>query len=874
MVEQHTVRTTCPYCGVGCGVLATPQPDGRVTIAGDPDHPANFGRLCSKGSALGETLSLDGRLLHPEIADRRVTWDKALEEVANRFNQTISEHGPSSVAIYGSGQLLTEDYYVANKLMKGFVGSANIDTNSRLCMASSVAGHKRAFGSDTVPGNYEDLEQADLIVLVGSNLGWCHPVLYQRIVAARAARPDMKIVLIDPRRTVSADIAEIHLPISPDGDSALFVGLLAHLEQQGITDSDYVSAYTSGYEAALLTAEDWDIARVAEATGLSPLSISRFYDLFARTKKVVTVYSQGVNQSAAGSDKVNAIINCHLATGRIGRPGMGPFSVTGQPNAMGGREVGGLANMLAAHMDFTPEAIDRVSRFWGSDSVAHGPGLKAVDLFAAMARGDIKAVWIMATNPVDSMPEADVVRDALKACPFVVVSDMNRHTDTMELAHVRLPAAGWGEKDGTVTNSERRISRQRPFLPLPGEARPDWWIIKEVAKRLGHGAAFSYFSPGQIFAEHVALSGFENDGSRDFDLSGLSGADYETMTPVQWPVRSKPTARMFGDGKFFTTDGKARFLPVQPPPPFAPAPGQFILNTGRVRDHWHTMTRTGKASRLSAHMAEPFVEVHPADANALGIRRANLVRLTNRHGSALVRALVTDRQQRGQLFVPMHWTDQFASNGRVDTLVTGKTDPVSGQPALKMAQVHAEPVGVRLYGFLVAAQKPALGTDYWALAPAPHGYRAEIALFEEPADWSDFLADTFGTDAVFQSIRDERSGRRAFVLVENGRLLAALYTSPDPVLVSRQWAVDLLSETDLTASIVLAGRPGADRPDGGAIVCSCMGVGINTITEAVTRHGCTSVEAVGALTRAGTNCGSCRAEIRGIVDANRLVAAE
>lgn len=869
-----TTRTTCPYCGVGCGVLATPQPDGTVQIAGDPDHPANFGRLCSKGSALGETLSLDGRLLHPEINDERASWDDALDLVATRFRAAIAEHGPQSVAIYGSGQLLTEDYYVANKLMKGFVGAANIDTNSRLCMASSVAGHKRAFGSDTVPGNYEDLEQADLIVLVGSNLGWCHPVLYQRIVAARAARPELKVVLIDPRRTVSADIAELHLPVAPDGDSALFVGLLAHLEQQGITDSDYVSAYTSGYEAALLTAEDWDIARVAEATGLSPQSISRFYDLFARTKKVVTVYSQGVNQSAAGSDKVNAIINCHLATGRIGKPGMGPFSVTGQPNAMGGREVGGLANMLAAHMDFTPEAIDRVSRFWGSDSVAHGPGLKAVDLFAAMARGDIKAVWIMATNPVDSMPEADVVRDALKACPFVAVSDMNRHTDTMELAHVRLPAAGWGEKDGTVTNSERRISRQRPFLPLPGEARPDWWIIKEVAKRLGHGAAFSYFSPGQIFAEHVALSGFENDGSRDFDLSGLSGADYETMMPVQWPVRSKPTARMFGDGKFFTPDGKARFLPVQPPPPFAPAPGQFILNTGRVRDHWHTMTRTGKASRLSAHLAEPFVEVHPADANALGIRRANLVRLTNRHGSALVRALVTDRQQRGQLFVPMHWTDQFANNGRVDTLVTGKVDPVSAQPALKMAQVMAEPVGVRLYGFLVAAQKPALGTDYWALAPAPHGYRAEIALFEEPADWTDFLADTFGTDAVFQSIRDERSGRRAFVLVENGRLLAALYTSPDPVLVSRQWAVDLLSETDLTASTVLAGRPGADRPDGGAIVCSCMGVGINTITEAVTRHGCTSVEAVGALTRAGTNCGSCRAEIRGIVDANRLVAAE
>jgi assimilatory nitrate reductase catalytic subunit len=869
-----TTRTTCPYCGVGCGVLATPQADGSVTIAGDPDHPANFGRLCSKGSALGETLSLDGRLLHPEIADKRVSWDEALDEVAHRFKQAISEHGPNSVAIYGSGQLLTEDYYVANKLMKGFVGSANIDTNSRLCMASSVAGHKRAFGSDTVPGNYEDLEEADLIVLVGSNLGWCHPVLYQRIVAARAARPEMKVVLIDPRRTVSADIAELHLPVAPDGDSALFVGLLAHLDHLGVTDSDYISSFTTGFEAALLTAEDWDIARVAEATGLSPLSIARFYDLFARTQKVVTVYSQGVNQSAAGSDKVNAIINCHLATGRIGKPGMGPFSVTGQPNAMGGREVGGLANMLAAHMDFTADAVDRVSRFWGSETVARAPGLKAVDLFAAMARGEIKAVWIMATNPVDSMPEADAIRDALKACPFVVVSDMNRQTDTMDLAHVRLPAAGWGEKNGTVTNSERRISRQRPFLALPGEARPDWWIIKEVARRLGHGHAFAYFDPAQIFAEHVALSAFENEGSRDFDLSGLAGADYEAMAPVQWPVRSRPTARMFGDGKFYTPDGKARFLPIQPPPPFAPAPGSFILNTGRVRDHWHTMTRTGKAARLSAHMAEPYVEIHPADANALGVRRAGLVRLSNRHGSTLVRALITDRQLRGQVFVPMHWTEQFASNGRVDVLVTGKTDPVSGQPALKMAQVHAEPVGMRLYGFLVAQNRPNLAADYWAIAPATHGWRGEIALVEEPQDWAGYLAATFGTDQAFQSIRDERSGRRAFVLVENGRLVAALYTAPDPVLVSRQWAVELLGEADLTASTVLAGRPGADRPDGGAIVCSCMGVGINTITQAVTHHGCTSVEAVGALTRAGTNCGSCRAEIRGIVDAHRLIAAE
>jgi len=868
------IRTTCPYCGVGCGVLATPRPDGSVAIAGDPDHPANFGRLCSKGSALGETLSLDGRLLHPEIGGARASWDDALDLVADRFRAAIAEHGPDSVAIYGSGQLLTEDYYVANKLMKGFVGSANIDTNSRLCMASSVAGHKRAFGADTVPGNYEDLELADLIVLVGSNLGWCHPVLYQRIVAARAARPDMKIVLIDPRRTVSADEAELHLPIAPDGDSALFVGLLAHLARTGATDPAYIAAHTGGFAAALAAAEGWSIGRVAGATGLAPDAIARFYDLFAATGKVVTVYSQGVNQSATGTDKVNAIINCHLATGRIGRPGMGPFSVTGQPNAMGGREVGGLANMLAAHMDFTPEAVERLGRFWGSDRIAARPGLKAVELFAAMARGEIRAVWIMATNPVDSMPEADAVRAALAACPFVVVSDMNRDTDTMDLAHVRLPAAGWGEKDGTVTNSERRISRQRPFLPLPGEARPDWWIVKEVARRLGHGRAFAYFGPAQIFAEHVALSAFENGGTRDFDLSGLSGLDYDSLAPVQWPVRTRAAARLFGDGGFFTPDGRARFVPVEPPPPFPPVPGRFILNTGRVRDHWHTMTRTGKAARLSAHMAEPFVEIHPDDARAAGIRRASLVRLHNRHGIAVVRALVTERQQRSRLFAPMHWTDQFASDGRIDALVPGKTDPVSGQPALKMAEVHAEPFPARLHGFLVAAERPALAADYWAVAPAPGGWRAEIALVSEPADWPAYLARAFGTPAPFQSVRDERSGRRAFALVENGRLRAALYTAPDPVPVSRQWAVGLLAETDLTASAVLAGRPGADRPDGGAIVCSCFSVGVNTIAAAIAVHGCTGVEAVGALTRAGTNCGSCRAEIRTLIDANRLAAAE
>ena len=876
-LQNRTVRTTCPYCGVGCGILATPQPDGSVAVAGDPEHPANFGRLCSKGSALGETLSLKGRLLHPQIGGRQASWDEALDLVASTFSRTIVEHGPDAVAFYGSGQLLTEDYYVANKLMKGFVGSANIDTNSRLCMASSVAGHKRAFGSDTGPGNYEDLELADLLVLVGSNLAWCHPVLFQRVSKAKAERPQMRIVIVDPRRTMTAEIADLHLPIASDGDIALFAGLMADLCRREAIDQSYVASHTNGFGETAAAAGDWTVARVAAATGLPPADIDTFYRWFAETTRTVTVYSQGVNQSAVGSDKVNAIINCHLATGRIGRPGMGPFSVTGQPNAMGGREVGGLANTLAAHMDFTPEAVDRVSRFWSSKRVATGPGLKAVDMFSAVGSGRIKALWIMATNPVDSMPEADVVKRALRECPFVVVSDTSSATDTLAEAHVCLPAAGWGEKEGTVTNSERRVSRQRAFARAPGEAKPDWWIICEVAKRMGFREAFDFSGPADIFAEHASLSEFENDGRRDFDLSGLLGQDYEAIGPTQWPVRPHGTDRMFEDGKFFTPDQRANFVVVVPPPALQPDPGQLVLNTGRVRDHWHTMTRTGKAARLSAHMAEPFVEIHPADAAARSIRPATLVRIENGLGAARLRALITPRQRRGHVFVPMHWTDQFASNGRVDALVPAKVDPLSGQPALKMGMVSVEPLRTVMHGFFVARTRPDLAdADYWAMAEAAGGVRGELGFAAEPQDWSGWVRDRFDVPAGAEMVSavDARSGRRSYALVDSGRLCFALFLSPDPVLVSRHWVVEQLSASEVNAVALLAGRPGLDVPDTGAIVCACLSVGTVTIADAVTRHGCTTVEAIGAQTGAGSNCGSCRAEIRAIIAANLAVAAE
>ncbi len=637
--------------------------------------------------------------------------------------------------------MLTEDYYVANKLMKGFIGSGNIDTNSRLCMSSSVAGHRRAFGADTVPGCYEDLELADLVVLTGSNLAWCHPVLYQRLAAAKAARPQMRVVVIDPRRTMTADIADLHLAIRPDGDVALFNGLFKHLAVSAAVDQDYISAHTSGFTEALSAAGTLDEATLVEATGLAISEIAAFFRLFETTERVVTCYSQGVNQSVAGTDKVNAIINCHLATGRIGRPGMGPFSLTGQPNAMGGREVGGLANMLAAHLDIEKAAHrDQVRRFWGAPALASKPGLKAVDMFRAVADGRIKAIWIMATNPVVSMPDADAVEAALKACPFVVVSDVLKETDTTRHAHVLLPSLGWGEKDGTVTNSERRISRQRGFLPPPGEARADWWQLAEVGHRMGFSGAFAYTSPSEIFAEHAGLSGFENDGRRDFDIGAHAEIDrphYDELQPFQWPQprgTESATTRFFADGSFYHPDGRARFV--------AAASGvagrlskafPFTLNTGRVRDHWHTMTRTGKSPRLSAHIGEPFVELHPRDAMELGLSPADLVALESPFGSAIVRALITERQARGNLFVPMHWSDQFAARARIDALVPPITDPVSGQPASKNVAVSARRFAASSYGFAVSTAKPqGLDCSYWALAKARGGWRLELAVERAP----------------------------------------------------------------------------------------------------------------------------------------------
>ncbi len=877
------MRTTCPYCGVGCGVIATPDGSGGAAVAGDPDHPANFGRLCSKGAALGETLQLEGRLLHPAVGGRDVSWNEALDHVAGNLQRIVDEHGPQSVAFYLSGQLLTEDYYVANKLAKGFLGTPHVDTNSRLCMASSVAGHRRAFGADVVSQNYEDLEVADLVVLAGSNAAWCHPVLYQRIQAARGER-GMRVVTIDPRRTATSEGADLHLAIRPGTDAQLWNGLLVWLADKGLVAQGYIERHTEGFAKALAAAcgHANSISAVAKETELAAADIDTFYRWWSGTDRVVSCYSQGVNQSAQGTDKVNAIINCHLATGRVGRRGSGPLSLTGQPNAMGGREVGGLANVLAAHMGYSPAERELVGRFWDAPNLAEAEGLKAVAMFDAIAAGQIKALWVMGTNPAVTLPRADAVRDALAALEFLVVSENVASNDTVNLAHVRLPAAAWGEKDGTVTNSERRISRQRPFLELPGEARPDWWILSQVAARLGWGKSFAYTCAADVFREHASLSGFGNTGARVFDISALSGLSdegYDQLVPVQWPQRAGQacgTDRLFGDGSFAFPSRKARFVAI--------ARGKlseavsdrwpFVLNTGRVRDQWHTMTRTGLSPRLAVHVSEPFVEVHPNDALALGLAQGAVARVTTQHGACVLKVMHSEAQQRGSLFVPMHWSAENSSGGRIGALVQPATDPVSGQPEAKGTPARIAPCPMTHFGFVLARRPLALhGMAYWARSRMPAGEAAYFALDATPRSWRAW-SERLLPEGEWLTYEDTATRQFRGAVIRSGRLEAVAYVARQPELPSTEWLKSAFDQASLSAQdrrALLAGRPvgGAEQ---GPIVCACFQVGLQKIVAAVAK-GAATPQAIGIATRAGTNCGSCLPELKRLAGSVRLPAA-
>jgi len=909
--------TTCPYCGVGCGVRVSVTGNGTnngtsqplVNISGDAQHPANKGRLCVKGSALGETIALDGRLLYPQQRDssgalQRVSWERALEQVAEGLRSTIARHGPDSVALYVSGQLLTEDYYIANKLMKGFIGSANIDTNSRLCMSSAVAGYKRAFGEDLVPLCYDDLELADLVVLVGSNTAWCHPILFQRIARAKELRPEMQLVVIDPRRTATCELADMHLPIKPGTDVWLFNGLLSYLAHRGGRDNAFVDAHTHGLGEALAVA-DADCADPQEVARICKLDVDQllaFYRLFADNEKAITAFSMGVNQSSAGTDKVNSIINCHLIGGRIGKPGMGPFSITGQPNAMGGREVGGLANMLAAHMDLD-NGLHRntVQTFWDSPQMASRPGLKAVDLFQAIEAGRVKAVWIIATNPMVSLPDADQVRRALQQCELVVASDVVTHTDTNALAHLLLPALAWGEKDGTVTNSERCISRQRPFLPAPGEARADWHVLCEVARRMGyHG--FDFSSVQEVFDEHARLSSFRNGpqqlpghSTRIFNIEGLSGmsqTQYDGLAPIQWPVSRSATdgsptgtVRLFADQRYAHADGRAHFVATATRAP-ANLPDQefpLILNTGRVRDQWHTMTRTGKSARLADHVPESFIDMHPQDALLYGVREGSLARISSRWGAMVARVQHSGGIARGNVFVPIHWSNQNASDARVGALVNPVVDPVSGEPEFKHTPVQVEEFGVSWYGFILSRRALTLDEiTHWTRIQGRDFARYELAGRKDIghfSSWARTLLGVSGDDADWLEYEDRTAGVYRAVHVDNERIEICLFLSPRPDLPSRAWLAGLFDKPQLDEADrvgLLIGQPVEKQADTGATVCSCFGVGRNTICGAIRTQGLKTVAEVTACLKAGGNCGSCVPEIKKLLVETRaeLLAQE
>jgi assimilatory nitrate reductase catalytic subunit len=656
-------------------------------------------------------------------------------------------------------------------------------------------------------------------------------------------------------------------------DTVLFCGLLVHLAERGALDESYIALHTAGFEAAIDRAREIapDLAPTAARSGLGEAEVLQFFELFRATEGVVTCYSQGVNQSAQGTDKVNAIINCHLATGRVGRPGTGPFSLTGQPNAMGGREVGGLANQLTAHMGFSPEGVDRVRRFWNAPNTATCEGHKAVQMFDAIACGEIKALWVMATNPAVSLPQAGKMRETLRKLELFVVSDNVVSNDTIEAGpHVLLPAAAWGEKDGTVTNSERCISRQRAFLPRPGEAQPDWWIVTQVAQRMGFGAAFPYRSAAEIFREHAALSAFENGGTRDFDLGALaelSDTQYDALAPTRWGAD-----RFFAAGGFFTPDKKARFVAPEAPALRGETSAEFpfLLNTGRIRDQWHTMTRSGRSARLADHSSEPFVEIHPDDAERYGVKDGAFARISTAQGSCLAKVAVSDGQRRGALFMPIHWSDQTASQACVGELVAPHADPHSGQPESKATPAKIAPAEFALRGLVRAQRAPALPADtWWSRVETSNGAEYRIATNAGPMVWHDFAYRALPPDVrLAEDLDHTRNIDRAAAFFEGELELFVMVAPADVPMQELMRPPTLDPHNEIPRLLPQIGVFSETEP----IVCACFSVSLSAARSAIAA-GARSVEQVGEQLRAGTNCGSCLPEIRRLLTRHRASRA-
>ena len=692
------LRSTCSYCGVGCGVLIRKDAHtGELHLKGDESHPASRGMLCSKGMNLHHVvMNQTDRLTTPQMRMNRqaplvdVSWDAALTRATAVFKGLISKFGPDSVGFYVSGQLLTEEYYIINKLTKGFIGTNNIDTNSRLCMSSAVVGYKKALGEDAVPVSYDDIELADCFLIAGANPAWCHPILFRRIEAHKLANPDVKIVVVDPRRTQSAVIADLHLAIIPGTDIYLFNAMARVLIEHGKMDEAFVAAHTNGFEHVRAKVFELSIDEYADKCGVSAADIVQAALWIGDAKGFISMWTMGLNQSAVGVNKNLALINLSLITGKIGKPGNGPFSLTGQPNAMGGREVGGLSTMLAVHKELNnPVHRQEVADFWGVPTVPEKVGLSATEMIAALEAGTMKAIWMICTNPIDSMPNANRVEAALSRANFVIVQDISKNASSLDFADMILPAAGFMEKTGTMTNADRRVSLVQKITEPPAQALPDAEIIWRFAAKMGWQKSFNYNSYQAIFDEYK-----QQTKGTNIDVSGLSYNYLKTNGAVQWPfktVDSQGTPRLFTDHQFYTPDARANLFGVSPENTSEDCDVDYplILTTGRIRDQWHTMTRTGKVSKLNIHLPEPFLEIHPTDAAATEIQEGDLVNVAGRRGEVRVRAKITDTIRQGVVFMPMHWGRIMGrSQGRANNITNDIVDPMSKQPDFKFSAVN------------------------------------------------------------------------------------------------------------------------------------------------------------------------------------------
>ncbi len=895
---QTEVKSTCCYCGVGCGVLIKTE-NGKIEgVRGDPEHPANRGRLCTKGATLHLTADSSCRLLYPESravrgqVGERVAWDGALDAAAERFAETIRRHGPDSVAFYISGQLMTEDYYVFNKLAKGLIGTNNVDTNSRLCMSSAVAGYKQTLGADAPPCSYADIAQAGVIFIAGANPAIAHPIVFRYIEDAKAANPDLKIIVADPRRSESAEIADLHLPLKPGSDIALLNGMLHVLIEEDLVDHAYIAAHTNGFGELAGRVRNYSPTVVADLCGLPAAAIVQAARWFAGNGPALSLYCQGLNQSAHGTHNNAGIIHLHLATGQIGKAGAGPFSLTGQPNAMGGREVGGLANLLSAHRDLdNPQHRAEVARLWGVAAVPEKPGKSAVDLFASLKTGEIKAVWIACTNPAHSLPNQAAVRDALRSAEYVVLQEAYGNTDTADFADLLLPASSWGEKHGTVTNSERCITRVQSAVEAPGEARHDWEIVVDFARRLGRQLdnkdverLFSYADVEDIFNEHR-----ETTRGRDLDITGLSYPLLETQGPQQWPYPQGAAGgkvRLYEDGRFPTPDGRAKFIAIdhQATADRLDADYPISLLSGRLRDQWHGMSRTGTVPRLFNQEDEPLLAMHPCDMRHRGLETGDIATVSNRRGELRVRVAERSGLQKGRVWLPMHWGSQFMNSPGANAVVSDAVDPYSMQPELKHAAVQISKLDLP-YPLAVlrrcASRSAALAliqrarlslTAYPYATVGLYGRQNPVVVFRAAADKA--VADVaiaeldwlFGLDGEEGAIVYLDAARRIAkkAIAENGRLLGVRLAGET---LAQAWLKQAMAEDDLDATMIrFALAPTAKPPVSlvpRKIICKCADVSDVQITRELALGA--DLASLQERLKCGSFCGGCIPQIKHMV---------